>query len=97
MLRAYRTVVFFAGIYFLKKLKSADDVYEWFMKLGKDYATYADIFKEKNFDGYWLLNQIDDERLIKYGVENEDHRRVILDNIGKLRAKCPEQFSTPQE
>ncbi len=67
------------------------------MTLGKDYVTYADTFKKRNIDGYRLLNQMDDGKLIKYGVENEGHRLVILDGIEKLRKKCPEQFSTPQE
>ncbi len=87
---------FFVGLYLSKKINSVDDVYEWFLSLDNDYVTYADIFKKRNIDGYWLLNQIDDGRLITYGVENQDHRRRILDGIEKLREKCPEQFSVSQ-
>ncbi|CAF0844524.1 unnamed protein product [Rotaria sordida] len=81
-------------IYILKNFKTCDDVCEWLQSLGNQYTVYANIFKKRNIDGYWLLNQVNDESLMYYGVKNADHRRVMLDNIKRLQERCPEHFAT---
>lgn len=58
------------------------------MRLDKNYQVYLKTFKKHKVDGYELLNQVDDEKLIKYGINNEKHRAVILAGIKKLKRKC---------
>jgi hypothetical protein len=88
---------FILGAYFHKDLKTVDDVYGQILLLGDDYVPYAKTFKEENVDGYWFLNQIDHEKLIKYGVKIEDHRQAILDSIEQLKKEYPNQLVTEKK
>jgi hypothetical protein len=53
--------------------------------LGKPYADYATNFTKWQVDGYWLLNQITDEILEKYGITCADHRQAILEKIDEIK------------
>ncbi len=77
-------------------MNSKEDVYKWLLSLDKDYVTYAKTFKKRNIDGYRLLNDMDDEKLFNYGVASEDHRQAILDEIEKLKKRCPVKFTTSE-
>ena len=78
---------FFLEIFSNENLATSKAVCEWVRKLGRDYEKYAKIFEEHDVTGYWLLNQITEQLLEMYGITNALHRRVILDNIEKLKGK----------
>jgi hypothetical protein len=44
-------------------------------------------------DGFWLLNYVNEESLIKYEIENEHHRKGILSGIEELKKLCEAQRS----
>jgi hypothetical protein len=50
------------------------------------------IFKKHSINGYWLLNQVDNENLTNYGVKNENHQKAILHEIERLKKECPEHY-----
>ncbi len=77
-------------------MNSKEDVYNWLLTLDKEYVIYAKTFKKRNVDGYCLLNDIDDGKLVNYGVESKDHRQAILDEIGKLKKRCPVKFTASE-
>lgn len=83
---------YFLGIFNHKKFKTVTDVYKLVQSLGDEYISDANIFKQRNIDGFWFLNQIDDKKLIRYGIEDKDHRLAILDAIENLREECPENI-----
>ncbi|CAF1000799.1 unnamed protein product [Adineta steineri] len=75
------------------KIKTASDVCRWLERLGHGCEAYANTFKEHDINGYWLINHIDNENLVKLGVEKA-HQQTILNGIKKLKEECPVQFAT---
>ncbi|CAF3691247.1 unnamed protein product, partial [Adineta steineri] len=74
--------------YFLQRLQTRSGVDEWLMSLGTEYKQYVPCFGEHLIDGFWLLNYVNKESLIKYEVSNEEHRKKILDGIQLLVDEC---------
>ncbi|CAF4257633.1 unnamed protein product, partial [Adineta steineri] len=74
--------------YFLQRLQTRSGVDEWLMSLGTEYKQYVPCFEEHLIDGFWLLNYVNKESLIKYEVTNEEHRKKILDGIQLLVDEC---------
>jgi hypothetical protein len=68
------------------------EVCEWIRGLGKKYVVYADVFKKKDVDGYWLLNRVDDGLLQEYEITDEDHRTFILNEIEQLKKNSKVSF-----
>ena len=68
-----------------ESVHSCDDVSRWLQSMGGGCAAYVDAFKRDFVDGFWLLNYITNGHLQKYGVNDEGDRRIILDNIQKLK------------
>ncbi len=88
---------FILGIYIRNDLKTVDDVYKQIVSLGDHYLTYANTLHKEDVNGYWLLNYIDDEELTKHGIENKNHRQVILRKIEQLKNECPKQYATKEK
>lgn len=61
--------------------------------MDNDCRNYADIFKKYDIDAYWLLNQMDDEKLVNIGIENADDRQTILKKIEELKQECPNKYA----
>jgi hypothetical protein len=80
----------------MPELTTTDDVCKVLRSLGHEYTSYANTFKKNDIDGYWFLNHTDEDKLIKYGVENKDHRQFILEKIEELREKCRTKYLTSQ-
>ncbi len=74
--------------YLHNDLRRCEDVCSWLKSLGKEYAVYAGSFKQNNVDGFWLLNHVDETKLVEYGIKNKIHRQLILAGIEKLRKQC---------
>jgi len=87
---------FILGVYIHNDLKTVDDVYKQIISLGDDYLTYAINLHKQEVDGYWLLNYINDEELTKHGIENKNHRQVILRKIEQMKNECPEKYATKE-
>jgi len=62
-----------------------NDVCHWIQSFGQNYSIYVDSFRKDNIDGYCLYYFINNERLIKYGINNEAHRQKILDDLQQLK------------
>lgn len=62
------------------------------LSLENGCQNYADIFKNKDIDGYWLLNQVDNDYLVKIRIDNENHRKFILNEIQQLKQQCQEKY-----
>lgn len=82
------------GYYQRDDFKSARDVAGWLSGLGEEYQPYADSFQKKDINGYWLLNQMNEDELVRCEVTNAEHQQVILAGIDELRRRCPKQFHT---
>jgi len=83
---------FIAG-YAVEGLESCKGVCDWLKSLGPEYHKYVSIFEEHMIDGFWLLNYVNEESLIKYEIENEHHRKGILSGIEELKKQCEAQRS----
>ena len=64
---------------------SIDDVCHWVQSLDKNYAKYVNHFKKDTIDGFRLIQFVNNDTLIEYGVDNEHNRQKILDGIQQLR------------
>lgn len=71
-------------------LWTVEDVGRWIHSFGGNYAPYIEVFKKDHVDGYRLRRCVNDEILIKYGINNEAHRQNILDTIQQLKIKSLE-------
>ncbi|CAF4259191.1 unnamed protein product, partial [Adineta steineri] len=80
--------------YFLEQLQTLSGVAEWLRSLGAEYHKYVPCFEEHLIDGFWLLNYVNDESLIKYEVRNEKHRKKILDGIEVFQKECKKRRSS---
>jgi hypothetical protein len=83
---------FIAG-YLVDGLERCEGVCNWLKDLGIQYHKYVSIFEEHMIDGFWLLNYVNEESLIKYEIENEHHRKGILSGIEELKKLCEAQRS----
>lgn len=66
---------------------SCEDVCSWIRSLGSIYETYVDAFQRHNINGHRLLNFVDNEALIEFGVTSTHNRRVIIYSIKQLKDK----------
>lgn len=66
---------------------TVDDVAEWLKSLDGSYIVYIEKFKKDHVDGYRLYRSMNDKILLEYGVNNEIHRRNILQSIEQLKIK----------
>lgn len=63
------------------------DVLKWFRRHCSEYSFYNDLFAEHEITGRVLL-RIDDDSLIRMGVEISEHRDAILREILKQKLKA---------
>ena len=75
---------FIAG-YAAEGLERCEGVFHWLKSLGEEYDRYATSFMEHMVDGFWLLNYVNEQSLIKYEVGDKKHRQVILAAIQELK------------
>ena len=62
-------------------------------KLDLDLAEYLDVFIDYGYDKLQIIKEInDDEQLIDIGIENENHRRVILNGIREMKCDHENNF-----
>ncbi len=85
-------IFYILEVYIHDDLKTVEDVCNQIVSLGADYKAYVKIFKKHSINGYWLLNQVDNENLTNYGVKNENHQKAILHEIERLKKECPEHY-----
>lgn len=78
-------MLYFIAGFFHEQLKTCEDVCVWLGNLGKEYKAYKPNFEDHIVDGFWLLNYVNEEILIQYGVKNEKHRQKILLHIEELK------------
>ncbi len=83
---------FVLGVFSNERVITVREVCEWIRGLGKKYVVYADVFKKKDVDGYWLLNRVDDGLLQEYEITDEDHRTFILNEIEQLKKNSKVSF-----
>lgn len=67
---------------------SCEDVCRWLQALGPNYESYADAFRVQNIDGLRLLMLVDKHALLAFGVENKSDRRVIWEDMKRLKSQC---------
>ncbi|UJR29935.1 hypothetical protein I4U23_017482 [Adineta vaga] len=67
----------------IESLVNCEGVCEWLKSLGEPYNKYIPNFEKHIVDGFWLLNFVSTEGLVKYGIENEEDRNKILGKIRK--------------
>jgi hypothetical protein len=65
--------------------------------LGKEYAVYIDSFKQNNVNGFRLLNDVDETKLVQYGVKNRRHQQFILKSIVALKTQVSTESSTEKK
>ena len=81
------------GLYFLDGFDTPEDVAKWLTGLDKGFEKYARKFLAQVIDGYWVLNQLDETHLVKFGVEDPAHKKKILRAIDELKKRCPRKFA----
>ena len=62
-----------------------NDVIQWIQSLGEYYSSYEDSFRNDVVDGFRLISFINEQRLIYYGITNQNHRQTILNAIQLIR------------
>jgi hypothetical protein len=75
-------------------LKSKEDVGNWLESFNDTCAIYADSFIQNEIDGFWLLNHVNEENLVNYGVKDKSHQRLILSHIKELKNELLRETST---
>jgi hypothetical protein len=83
---------FIAG-YAVESLARCEGVCNWLKDFGPEYHRYVSIFEGHMIDGFWLLNYVNEESLIKYEIKNEHHRKRILSGIEELKKQCEAERS----
>ena len=73
---------------------SVDEVAAWISSLGKDYAVYADTFRDNNIDGQMLASLTKD--VIKSHIINPLHLEVIWNRLVLLKKKNEERIESNQ-
>ncbi|CAF1241934.1 unnamed protein product [Adineta ricciae] len=71
--------------YSVEGLETCADVSEWLRNLDKAFANYVSGFETNMVNGFWLLNHVTNESLLKYGVKKHEHQEKILNEIRKIQ------------
>ncbi|CAF1274602.1 unnamed protein product [Adineta ricciae] len=77
--------------YSMEGLETCEDVSKWLRSLDKAFANYVSGFETNLVDGFWLLNHVTNESLLKYGVKKREHQEKILNEIRKIQHRIDEK------
>lgn len=85
---AYNRLIFRLAGYLLDRLRTPDDVCEFLRKLDGGSDSYASIFRQKDIDGFWLLNHTDVPSLVRLGIKDQNYQEKLIREIEKLRLEA---------
>ena len=69
----------------MEGLETYRSVSKWLKGLDRAFEKYVPDFEKNLVDGFWLLNHVTTESLVKYGVDKREHQEKILNEIRKIQ------------